>query len=148
MWREAARDDDDAIVELCAELNREDPGARPVPDDHVRATLAMLRAEPVRGRAVVLVDAGERAGYALLVSFWSNELGGEICNVDELYVRPAHRCRGHASALLRAAARGDEVWPRVPVAVELEVAPGNRARSLYESLGFRPTRNLVLRWSG
>jgi ribosomal protein S18 acetylase RimI-like enzyme len=118
-----------------------------VPEAHVRATLAAFRAEPARGRAVVLDAGGEAAGYALLVSFWSNELGGEVCNVDELYVRPAWRGRGHGAALIRALAAGGGPWPRVPVAIELEVSPENpRARALYEGLGFRPVRNAMLRW--
>jgi len=146
-WRAATAADDDAIVAMCKALNRDDPGPRPVPEAHVRATLAALRAEPTRGRAVVLDAGGEAAGYALLVSFWSNELGGEVCNVDELYVRPAWRGRGLGSALVRSIAAGTGPWPRVPVAIELEVSPENpRARALYEALGFRPVRNAMLRW--
>ncbi len=149
-WRPATPADDDAIVAMCAALNQDDPGPRPVPEAHARATLAALRAEPTRGRAVVLearAGMAEVAGYALLVSFWSNELGGEVCNVDELYVRPAFRGRGHGTALVRAIAAGTGPWPRVPVAIELEVSPDNpRARALYEALGFRPVRNAMLRW--
>jgi ribosomal protein S18 acetylase RimI-like enzyme len=113
----------------------------------VRRTLAEFRATPTRGRAVVLEEGGPAAGYALLVSFWSNELGGELCNVDELWVSPHARGRGHATALLRGIMRGDGPWPAVPVAVELEVSPRNaRARALYEALGFQPYRNAMLRW--
>jgi GNAT superfamily N-acetyltransferase len=147
IWRVASEADDDAIVELCAALNVEDPGPRPVPASQVRATLAALRAEPTRGRGVVLDAGGEAVGYALLVSFWSNELGGEVCNVDELYVRPPWRGQGHGTALVRSLAEGRGLWPRIPVAIELEVSPGNgRARALYEALGFRPGRNAVMRW--
>jgi ribosomal protein S18 acetylase RimI-like enzyme len=146
-WREASPADDDAIVAWCAALNHEDPGPRPVPEAHARATLATFRREPVRGRAAVLVVDGVTAGYAFLVSFWSNELGGEVCTVDELYVAPAHRGRGYAAALLRALAAGDGPWPRAPVAMELEVSPANvRARALYERLGFRAIRNATMRW--
>jgi len=145
-WRLATPADDDAIVGFCLALNREDPGPCPVPPDQVRRTLDALRAEPTRGRAVVLVVRGAPAGYALLVSFWSNELGGEVCNVDELYVDPAARGQGFGAALIRSISAGTDPWPTVPVAVELEVSPGNsRARALYESLGFVPVRNSLLR---
>jgi GNAT superfamily N-acetyltransferase len=137
MWRAATADDDDAIVDLCLALNREDPGPYPVDAAQVRRTLAALRREPLRGRAVVLDVEGGVAGYALLVSFWSNELGGEVCEVDELYVRPALRSRGHGSALFDAIESG-ALWDAGAVGIALGVTDGNaRARALYERLGFR-----------
>ncbi|HVO20497.1 MAG TPA: GNAT family N-acetyltransferase [Anaeromyxobacter sp.] len=146
MWRPARIEEDPQIVRMCLELNREDPGEEPVPADHIRATLATFRGEPVRGRAVVLEEEGRLEGYALLASFWSNELGGEVCNVDEIYVAPSVRRRGHAAALLEAVEAGPPLWPRSPVAVELEVSPSNAgARSLYAGLGFTPIRNQMLR---
>ncbi|HET6438826.1 MAG TPA: GNAT family N-acetyltransferase [Anaeromyxobacter sp.] len=132
---------------MCLALNQEDPGPRPVDAAQVRQTLLALRAEPARGRAVVLDEDGAPAGYALLVSFWSNELGGEICNVDELWVAPRVRRKGHATALLRSLMSGQGPWPSVPLAIELEVSPRNvRARALYEALGFERYPNTMLRW--
>ncbi|MFO0583242.1 MAG: GNAT family N-acetyltransferase [Anaeromyxobacter sp.] len=146
-WRPERPEEDEAIVAMCLALNREDPGPRPVQAAQVRRTLAALRAEPVRGRAVVLEEDGAPRGYALLVSFWSNELGGEVCNVDELWVAPEARGRGHARALITALQEGRGPWSRVPVAIELEVSPENRrARALYESLGFASQRNAGMRW--
>jgi predicted GNAT family acetyltransferase len=79
---------------------------------------------------------GQVSGYALLIGFWSNELGGEICEVDELYVVPGHRNRGYGSSLFAAIALGD-LWPRSKAAIVLGVTPGNAAaRRLYERLGF------------
>lgn len=145
MWRDSRPEDDEAIVALCRSLYEEDPASKPVPDAHHRRTLAVLRASPVRGRAVVLEEGGV-IGYALLAACWSNELGGEVLIVDELYVAPEHRSRGHARALIEALMRGEGPWPGKPVALELEVTPDNaRARALYERLGFRVKRNAVLR---
>ena len=85
---------------------------------------------------------GRVAGYALLVAFWSNEYGGEVCCVDELYVVPGARGRGFGSALFEGIGR---LWGREPVAVALEVRPENtRALSLYRRLGFSG-KNIVLR---
>lgn len=146
MWRLATPSDDDVVVEMCLGLYREDPGplaggARPV-----RETLELLRREPWRGRTAALEWERQVVGYALLIAYWSNELGGEVCNVDELYVRPAHRGQGHARKLLVALAGASPLWPGTPVAVELEVSPANTgAAALYASLGFRPVRNRHLR---
>lgn len=144
MWRPARPGEDGLIVEMCVALNQEDPG-EPVSADQVRRTLAILRAEPARGRSVVAEVDCKVVGYALLVSFWSNEYGGEICAIDELYVAPSHRSRGIATALFRSIGANPSLWGRPPVALELEVSPANaRARALYERLGFT-SRNHTLR---
>jgi len=136
VWRLATERDDDVLVEMYLGLYREDPGPLPSDARHMGGTLATLRREPWRGRAVVL-DVGQRVvGYALLIAFWSNELGGEVCEVDELFVTGDFRGRGHGTALFEAIERG-EVWPVPVVAVALGITPGNaRARRLYERLGF------------
>ena|SRR3989338_6572434 len=147
MWRPALTNDYSSIIEMVRELYREDPSPEPVPDEHTRRTVAALRAEPARGRGVVLEIEGRVVGYALLISFWSNELGGEVCMIDELYVRPAHRSRGHGRALIEALTSGTPLWPSRPVAIDLEVTPGNsRARALYSSLGFSPAKNAHMRF--
>src|SRR5215510_16497191 len=101
MWRAWKEKDDKDIVEMCLALYAEDPAPSPVPEQHTRETLSILRAEPARGRALVLEVKEIVAGYALLISFWSNELGGEIIVIDELYVRPSHRSQGYARELIR-----------------------------------------------
>ena len=118
-------------------------------EGHVRERYATLLEEPRRPAHALVLDAdGTPAGYALLVSFWSNELGGEICTIDEVYVAPAWRSRGFTTALVESLCEGNSVWPEPPVALELEVSPDNaRARRLYERLGFRSKRNTTLRRS-
>jgi GNAT superfamily N-acetyltransferase len=144
MWRAARADDEEAIVRMCQALNTEDPGPHPVPPDHMRRTLRTLRETPLRGRAMVLELSGRVGGYALLISFWSNEAGGEACLIDEVYVEPEHRGQGHSTRLLGdLAAKADRSLPDF-VALLLEVTPANvRARRLYERLGFLAGNNLM-----
>lgn len=138
MWRAALPTDDEAMVAMCGALYTEDPGLYPVTAEHMRRTLLALRAAPARGRAVVLELDGQIGGYALLVSFWSNELGGAVCTIDELYVRPQHRGTGHATRLLQGLAARSEPWLQGFVALGLETTPDNvRARRLYQRIGFR-----------
>jgi GNAT superfamily N-acetyltransferase len=137
-WRAARPDDDGAIVALSLALHREDRGPAPVGEAQVRRTLHVLRRDPWRGRALVLEVDGRPAGHALLLAFWSNELGGEVCEVDELFVEPSQRGRGFGGMLFEAIARGD-LWSTEAVAIALGVTPGNaRARRLYERVGFAP----------
>ena len=107
-WREARVEDDEAIVAMSLSLYHGDP---PVTTEQIRETLAMFREQPVRGRALVLDIEGRPAGYAFLVSFWSNELGGEICTIDEIYLRPAWRSRGCGSRLIESLSSDRTLWP-------------------------------------
>ena len=150
MWRIAKPVESETIVQMCRALNQEDPCQDPVPDENMRRTLRTLQEEPARGRALVLELDSQIHGYALLITFWSNELGGEVCFIDELYVGKASRGQGHGTALVRALTEwtvdGPRIWPYRPTVVELEVSPDNaRARELYSSLGFKQVRNSHLR---
>jgi len=147
MWRPASLPDDEAIVRMCLALDAEDPGPERVHGEQVRRTLETLRKEPWRGQALVLELEGRPGGYALLVSFWSNELGGETAAIDEIWVDPSLRGQGHASRLVEALASGALPVASGAVALTLEITPGNsRARRLYERLGFRAgNQAMVLR---
>ncbi len=146
MWRIATALDDEDIIAMCAALNSEDPGFTQIRPEQVRRTLAKLREQPDRGRAVVCDMDHRVVGYALLISFWSNELGGEVCNIDELFVLPEYRGCGLATALFRRLGDAEEsLWHVKPAALALEVTPQNRrAIALYERLGFRGN-NLAMR---
>jgi GNAT superfamily N-acetyltransferase len=126
MWRLVIAADDESIVAMCMALNAEDPGPAPVRPSQVRRTLAKLREEPYPGRALICEVDSRPAGYALLISFWSNELGGEVCIMDELFVVRAYRGHGLATDLITKLADGEQsLWPGKPVALALEVSPAN-----------------------
>jgi GNAT superfamily N-acetyltransferase len=147
-WRISQPDEDDRIVDMCLALNREDPGPQPVRVEQIRSTLMELRANPLRGRVAVLELDGRVEGYAFLITYWSNELGGEICNIDEVYVRPDRRGSGHGRALVQALLAGNSVWPGHPAAIALEVSPTNeQAHAFYSRLGFirSPNFQMLLR---
>ena len=146
MWRVANAADDQAIVSMFMALNAEDPGPVSVQPEQMRRTLATLREQPWRGRAMVCAIDGQVVGYALLISFWSNEFGGEACSIDELFVVPEHRGSSLATSLIESLAdRRQTLWPASQPALVFEVTPQNqRAIALYRRLGFRG-ENLALR---
>lgn len=145
-WRNATRDDRRAIIAMSQALFVEDPGHKEMTARHVGRTLTVLENEPARGIAVVAEVDGAIVGYALLCSFWSNELHGEVCTVDELFVVPVSRSLGLGTALITALQQGAVPRFRDAVALELEVTPVNRrARALYERLGFAGRKNATMR---
>jgi GNAT superfamily N-acetyltransferase len=64
---------------------------------------ALFGPEPVAGALVAWAD-GEPAGFALFFSHFSTFLGKRGLWLEDLFVRPAHRQRGCARALLKALA--------------------------------------------
>jgi ribosomal protein S18 acetylase RimI-like enzyme len=135
--------DVDPVLRMVRALYVEDPSPHAPSDADVLRTLGVITDE--RRGAVWLADDGEGTelfAYMFLTRLWSNELGGDLVFVDEIWVAPERRSRGAGTALIEHAM----ATTKGAVAFELEVSPGNsRARALYERLGFRPLRNASLR---
>lgn len=84
---------------------------------------------------LILELDGRPAGYSLLLPTYSNEAGGMVLWIDELYVRPEFRGRGLGRELLRYVCSGHGGKAS---AVRLEVTRSNRrAADLYRSEGFQ-----------
>lgn len=122
------------VLALMRALHEED-GSTGVDPTRFPATIRTALDRPDRCRIVLFLDGQVTVGYALLVAYWSNEFGGDLAFVDELYVAPAARGAGIGRRFLESLDSGP---PFDAVAAFLEVSRGNgRARRLYESLGFR-----------
>jgi ribosomal protein S18 acetylase RimI-like enzyme len=146
-WRLAAGRDSARIIEMNERLNLEDPSQSTSFDRAMmQRTLTEIATNPIRGAVAVLASGHHLCGYALLISFWSNEFGGEVCVIDELYVEPEFRGRGFATEIVQSLAHGaSPIWPRRMVRLSVEAYRSNpRAKALYERLGFAVSRNHVL----
>ena len=94
---------------------------------------ALCGPDPVVFDTVVEDGDGELAGHALWFRTFSTFLGKPGIWLEDLYVRPAHRRRGYASALL-AHLRG-----KTEGRLEWEVLEWNSpAVDFYQRLGARP----------
>ena len=116
-------------------LYEEDRGDFDVDHSRFASGIEHLIAHPSAGRIVLFLEGSELRGYALLVPYWSNEFGGTLLFVDELFVIPEFRSRGVGRSFFNYVERERPFGP--VAALGLAVNPGNnRARRLYESLGF------------
>ena len=134
--------DIDLLTNMIRAYYREDQGIE-VPSSNIEATLTEFAANPIRGRVEILEHAGRIAGYALLVTYWSNEYSGTILFIDELYVKPEFRRQGLGRTYIEKLI---DQPPYDAVAIQLEVTPENkRAQALYERLGFveYPDRGMI-----
>ncbi len=131
------------LVALVQAFHRETGRGAEIPAANVLATIETLGGSRDRGSLYVFEREGELAGYAILLLAWSNELGGTVVAVDEIYVAPAHRRQGVAADFLGLLAK---VAPRGVAAIQVEVDRANRAAvSVYRAGGFKDTGRQV--WS-
>jgi ribosomal protein S18 acetylase RimI-like enzyme len=151
-FRKMQLGDETTITEFIKYLYKEDAGSSTqISDDKIVLTFQMLSDRPDYGTLFVIeYDSSKEKvllrqrlrqrqrvpiGYSLVINFWSNEYGGIIGNIDELYIMPKYRSRGIGTRFikwLRSSSQSNHL-----VALELQVLPYNtRALKLYESLGF------------
>lgn len=115
-------------------------------EEVLRAALRQLWSDPALGRVCLMHHGETLAGYAVLTFGFSLEFRGRDALVDELYVRPAHRGRGHGAECLRwmeAVCRAEGIH-----ALHLEVDRSNPgAKRLYHRVGYRDhDRYLLTKW--
>jgi len=130
------------VIEMMRGLYAEDEAASKVDEAKFPATIQAFLTQPERGRVELFLHGEDLVGYALVVPYWSNEFGGVIAFLDEMYVKPGARGRGIGREMFAYLKR---TKPFDAVAVWLEVSPKNvRARAMYELVGLRERRNSVL----
>lgn len=103
-----------------------------VPDEHyARVFDEMMRSDDYL-LGLIFEHEGKTAGYALLCKTWSQEAGGPVVWIDELYVLPVFQGRGIGKAFFAGL---EEIAPAARYRLEIE--PDNvRAEKLYRSMGF------------
>lgn len=129
----------DAVRAMIHRFYESDPNMGSITDGKIERTFAELATHPEKGAIYVLRKADAIVGYSILVTFWSNEAGGTILDIDELFVEEQERGNGIATSFINYV-----IENRVAdcVAVELGVIAGNeRAQKLYERIGFRLSTN-------
>jgi len=114
----------------------------PASDEHIQRTIDRAASHPEHMRIVVFKVEGAVAGYSLLTNYWSNEHGGLVLILDEVFVLPEFRGKEISSKFFKHLF----VMPEY-VMVYLEVFPGNTlALDLYKRIGFQQfERNYMYR---
>lgn len=138
-FRKFASSDQSILTEMILGLYTEDPSDKLVDIRKIERTFEALQNEPSRGTIMVFEQGSSTVGYSILINFWSNEFGGNILIIDELFVRKEFRSQGIASQFIQHLA---ETKFNDSVALQLEVTPDNhRALALYKNLGFKRHKN-------
>ena len=109
--------------------------------EKIRPTLDRALTHPDNLRMQVFKEKEQIIGYALLYAFWSNEYGGIVLTLDELYILPLFRNRGISTFYIQTLEDKNSSY----VLFALEVMPENdKAKSLYSRLGFKENRRTFM----
>ena len=108
--------------------------AHPIPRSHLLATFDHLMESDTYAKAYIIEYAGKPVGYALTAKTFSQEAGGFVVWIEELFILPAYRGKGLATEFFAFVKQNIE--PEV-ARIRLEVTEQNKqAISLYEKNGF------------
>jgi len=130
-------DDFDDYLTLSREFYASDATDHSVPDIHFQRSFDETVSGSALARGWMIRENPEdpAAGYLLASLTWSNEFGGRIAWLEELYLRPETRGRGLGRKVFEAVLEELKAKDQV-VGFRLEVTPDNTAVILYQSLGF------------
>ena len=141
-FRVATAADWDAIAPMMLALYQEDPSPNQVTLTNISRTLQETIQHPEKLQLIAFELNHIIVGYSLLVFYWSNELGGNVIFIDELFIQASDRRQGIATQFF---AWLEQLFTTQAQAFALEATPANtRARALYQKLGFNPYKNKLL----
>ncbi len=133
-YRPISRADHAEYLAMAHDFYASDAVLHAVPDRHFEETFEELMRSDAYAQAYILETNGHIIGYALLAKTFSQEAGGVVLWIEELYIKPPYRAHGYGSRFLR------EFLASLPSSIKrvrLEAERENdRAVRLYESLGF------------
>ena len=130
------------LEKMIRALYTEDDYGQPMSSDKIARTVAELQKHPEKGTIFIFENKHGIVGYAITVFFWSNEFGGNIAEIDELYVKPELRNKGIGTRFLDYSAHSHA---ENVVGLQLEVTPSNeRALGYYTRYGFKESKNKQL----
>lgn len=135
MIREVGKEDRQLFLDMTEEFYDSEAVLHPVPEFHRTALWEEMMRSDCYVKGYILETENGPAGYAQLSFTYSQEAGGKVVWLEELYVREGFR--GHGLGKEFFAFLREEYEPKA-ARIRLEVEPENeRARKLYESLGYR-----------
>lgn len=134
LFRKIQLQDVAAYVEMATDFYNSPAVLHSIPQGYIENTVREVLGGTPFADIYIFEKNGLPVGYGLLAFTHSQEAGGLVCWLEELYVIPALRAGGIGGAFL------DFIKKEVKAArYRLEVEPDNvRVKALYEKNGFSP----------
>jgi ribosomal protein S18 acetylase RimI-like enzyme len=132
--RKVSLRDKEKYIAMSREFYHSDAVMRPIPDGNLYGTFdAVVSGSPYMDAYICEYD-GKTAGYALLAITYSNEAGGLVLWLEELYILPQYRGRGLGKAVIEFV---EEQYRTKVARFRLEVEGTNeKAISLYRKMKY------------
>ncbi|MBL7818762.1 MAG: GNAT family N-acetyltransferase [Saprospiraceae bacterium] len=104
--------------------------------ENVQKTVSIFQSTPSVLDITMFIFEEKIVGYAILTWFWSNEFGGRMVLIDELFVKESYRNRGFSTQFFKTLF-AEKKYGEVGYLLEVGIYKADSAR-LYERLGFQP----------
>ena len=134
MIRKLTENDRDLYIRLAEEFYSSDAVLHPIPRAYIERTADEALQSDAYAEIYLLECEGEPAGYGLTARTVSQEAGGSVLWIEELYIREQFRSRGLGREFFSyIEEKNKDRTARIRLEVEEE---NTRAASLYERLGY------------
>lgn len=140
MLRQITKEDRQIFLKMTEEFYNSPAVLHNIPKEYMQRTFEQITSNsPYVEGYIITTDDGSTAGYVLIVNTYSNEAGGMVAWIDELYISEEFRGRGLGSGVLRELIQKFEGAALIRLEAEKENV---RAIKLYKSFGFKPLEYL------
>ena len=128
-----SEDDYADFAEMVFSLYDEDPKGEPIAESKINKTVSESGRHPEKVQIIMFRAGDVNVGYGIVTCVWSNEFGGNVIIIDELYVKKEYRNKKVATNYFKFI---QETF-KDAVLFELEVTPSNKsALGFYQYTGF------------
>lgn len=132
MIRRVGREDKEIFCALVDEFYHTDAVLYPIPIEYIQTTFEEITTSEVYAEGYLFEFESEVAGYALISKSFSQEAGGRVIWLEEVYIRPRFQGKGIGKEFFDFIEKKHELKR-----LRLEVEYNNeRAIKLYEGLGY------------
>jgi len=133
--REIKSDDKIDFIKMCMDFYNTDGVDHSIPVSNMEKTFNLLMEGLDFAKAYVCEKNNKTVGYILLALTYSNEAGGMVVWLDEIYVKPEFRSQGIGSELIDFVI---DKYKDNAARFRLEITESNMgAKKLYLSKGFK-----------
>ena len=132
MIRKINETDKDFYINTVKAFYNSDAVLHSIPEKNIIKTFNELIKSETYAQCYIFEKDGEKAGYALLAKTFSQEAGGEVLWIDEIYILPEFRSKGIGSNFFNFIKENSNA-----ARLRLEFCPSNqKAIEVYKRQGF------------